>query len=307
MFPRTDIWRVGILPAPIEDIIAHGISDAAPIWLPAGRAFTYLADPFGMWRDGRLHVFVETYDYRTRRGGIDVLTLDNRNEVVDQRPCLRKPWHLSYPFVFEDEGETFMLPEAHKSGALTLYRAERFPDVWTPVSDVVLDGGAVDATPVFFQGLWWIFYAPATDLYSKMSVLNAAYAPSVMGPWKSHVLNPLRDDPAGARPGGMPVVMGDTLVIPLQDCSKTYGGAVRMLTIRKLSPDIFEAEIALPMVGGDAFGRYVDGFHTLSACGPITLFDAKTIDRSIGKWRVDAGRAPVVIGKAVRRLLQGTT
>jgi hypothetical protein len=302
MFPKTDIWRVGILPAPMADIIAHGLAGVVPIWLPVGPSFTYLADPFGMWRDGKLYIFVETYDYRTRHGGIDVLTLSDTFEVIDHRPCLRTAWHLSYPFVFEADGETYMLPEAHKSGALTLYRAQRFPDVWTPVCNIDLEGGAVDATPVFFENRWWIFYAPATDLHSKMSVLRAAYADRLTGPWHPYALNPLRENPASARPGGTPIVIDGALVIPLQDCSQTYGGAVRALMIHRLSPDRFEADIGTQIIGGDAFRPYTDGLHTLSDCGPITLFDAKRIHRSPGKWVVDALRAPVVIHKALNNL-----
>ncbi|AYJ84769.1 formyl transferase (plasmid) [Sphingomonas paeninsulae] len=307
VLPKTDIWRVGVLPVPMSVVVTGGLAGIAPVWLPAGRPFTYLADPFGMWRDGRLYVFVETYDYRSRHGGIDVLTLDETFRVIDHRPCLRTAWHLSYPFVFEAAGETYMLPEAHKSGALTLYRAKRFPDVWTPVCDIALgesagEGSAVDATPVFFEGLWWLFYAPATDLYSKMSVLNAAYSKNITGPWYAHSMNPLRETANGARPGGTPVVLDGALVVPLQDCSQTYGGAVRALRISRLSPDTFEAEIGPSIVGGEAFGPYVDGMHTLSACGNVTLFDAKHIDRSMGKWLVDAGRAPIVARKAVKSL-----
>jgi hypothetical protein len=307
ILPKTDIWRVGILPAPLSDIVANGLSGITPVWLPAGRPFTYLADPFGLWREDKLYVFVETYDYRTRRGGIDVLTLDAHFAVVDERPCLRMPWHLSSPFVFEADGETYMLPEAHKSGALTLYRAVRFPDVWTTVGNIVLDGTpggglAVDASPIFFEGLWWLFYAPATNLNSMMGVLHAAYAEQITGPWKAHGLNPLRTGCDGARPGGTPVVCGNALVVPLQDCSRTYGGGIRALKIRRLGPDIFEAELGPAMVGGQAFAPYVDGFHTLSACGNVTLFDAKRIDRSPGKWLVDAGRTPIVARKAIGNL-----
>jgi hypothetical protein len=302
MFPKTDIWRVGVLPAPMTDIVTNGLGDIQPIWLPPGRPFTYLADPFGMWRDGNLYVFVEVYDYRTRRGGIDVLTLNGSYEVVDRRPCLRAAWHLSYPFVFETDGETYMLPEAHKSGTLTLYRATCFPDIWTPICDIPLQGGAVDASPVFFEGLWWIFHAPATDIISMMGALHAAYATSITGPWHPHSLNPLRERLDGARPAGTPVVINGSLVLPLQDCSHTYGGAVRMLTIGKLGPDVFTAEIGDPIVGGTRFEPYIAGLHTLSDCGNVTLVDAKRFDRSLGIWLVDASRAPLVARKALNKL-----
>lgn len=43
---------------------------------------------------------------------------------------LTEDWHLSYPFVFEHEGDIFMMPEGSRSGQLKLYRAVDFPNEW---------------------------------------------------------------------------------------------------------------------------------------------------------------------------------
>ena len=129
---RHDIWRVGVVAAPIAELLVSGAIGRREIaWLPfEARDFAFLADPFGLWRDGKLHLFAEAYDYRTRHGRIDLLILDEGFAVADRRTVLVEPWHLSYPFVFEGDGETWMLPEAHRSGRLTLYRAAAFPDRW---------------------------------------------------------------------------------------------------------------------------------------------------------------------------------
>src|SRR4051812_16013470 len=143
---RCDIWRVGIARTPIATIAARGgIDPGAIAWLPEEAPFRFLADPFGMWRDDRLHLFAEAYDYRTRHGVIDVVTLDTDLRPIGRETVLRAPWHLSYPFVFEAEGATWMLPEAHKSGALTLYRAADFPRGWEVVTQIALDVVPIDA------------------------------------------------------------------------------------------------------------------------------------------------------------------
>ncbi len=111
-----------------------------------------MADPFGHWRDGRLHVFLETYDYRVRVGRLEVLTYDADFTLLEQRPVLSEPWHLSYPFVFEAEGETWMLPEANKSGGLTLYRAVAFPNRWEAAGRIELGQVPIDATPTVPRG-----------------------------------------------------------------------------------------------------------------------------------------------------------
>jgi hypothetical protein len=272
----ADIWRVGVAPARIEALLEPGRLAGLPIaWLPGAGAFRFLADPFGLWRDGRLHVFVEAYDFRDRKGGIDVFTLDAQLRVLDRRPALREPWHLSYPYVLEADGQAWMLPEAFRSRRLTLYRAVEFPTRWEPAAAIVLDEVAIDATPVFHDGLWWLFYAPAGSSRDKVSALHVAYAERLTGPWRPHPGNPVRYDRASARPGGTPFVQGGVLTLPVQDCSRTYGGAIRPLRIGVLTPDRFEADAGPPLGPPGAFGAHADGLHTLAAAGEVTLIDAK--------------------------------
>ena len=290
--PRlTDIWRTAIVRAPMARIMAGGGFEGLEIrWLPPGRPFTFLADPFGVWRDGHLFMFAETFDYRDRLGGIDVLTFDASLRAIARTPALREQWHLSYPAIAEDEGETYMLPEAHRSGGLTLYRAAAFPDRWEPVAKIELDVPPVDATPLFFDGLWWLFYSPSTTKHDKVSRLHLAFAERLAGPWRNHPSNPVRIDRSSARPGGTPIVVDGCIVAPMQDCTNTYGGGVRPLRITRLTTATFEAEPGDAISAPASFAPFDEGLHTLSACGDVTLIDAKRIDRSVNGLTIDARR-----------------
>jgi hypothetical protein len=286
-----DMWRVGMVRAPLKDLLPAGaLAQHEVIWLPDPGSLRFFADPFGVWRDGRLYVFVEIYDYRNRVGAIEVLTYDQDLDLLDRQPALKEPWHLSYPFLIETGGETYMLPEAHRSGKLTLYRADDFPTRWTPVQTIDLDQVAIDATPLFHDGLWWLFYTPATTRAEKVGALHVAFAESITGPWTPHPGNPVRLDPSSARPGGTPVVVDDAIVLPVQDCRKTYGGAIRPLTITVLTPDRFEAQAGEAITAPAGFGRHVAGFHTLSAAGPVTLIDAKRLVVSPASLALDVQR-----------------
>ena len=287
---RCDIWRVGIARAPIETIAAQGRVDPATVhWLAEEPSFAFLADPFGLWRNGQLFLFAEAYDYRTRHGVIDCITLDSDLRLIGRQTVLQMPWHLSYPFVFEAEGATWMLPEAHKSGALTLYRAADFPRGWEAVTRIDLDVVPIDATPVRHDGRWWLFYSGGPDRASRMGALHCAWADRLIGPWHPHPANPIRRDMAGGRPGGTPFSSDGMLALPVQDCSRTYGGAVRILRFPKLAPDRVETELgpALPVPPGT---DYRDGFHTLAGCGPVSLIDVKRVDRSGRGWLIDLRR-----------------
>lgn len=272
-----DIWRPLIVEAPIDAVLrAGGIDGFAHRWLPQEDFLCFLADPFGIERDGVRYVFVEQYDYRTRHGTIECLAYAGGGELVDRRRVLAEPWHLSYPFVFESDGALYMLPEAHRSGGLTLYRATEFPWRWERAGAMVLDGAAIDATPLFHDGLWWLFHAVAGPGEGvKTGALFAAWAEHIGGPYTPHPGNPVRTGSDASRPGGTPVWLDGTWVLPMQDCRRTYGGAIRPLAIHRLTTTAFEAEAGAAIVAPAGFAPFDAGLHTLSAVGDATLVDVK--------------------------------
>ncbi|WP_174273973.1 glucosamine inositolphosphorylceramide transferase family protein [Sphingomonas bacterium] len=273
---RKDIWRPAIVRAPLSEILERGGIEGLPfVWLPESKPFCFLADPFGLWRDELLHVFVETYDYRVRVGAIEVLRYDADLVLIDREIVLSEPWHLSYPFVFEADGETWMLPEAHRSGKLTLYRADPFPHRWIAEAVIELDHVAVDATPIFFEGRWWLFHASADNEPDKTGALFAAFADRLTGPWTPHPANPIRRDIASTRPGGTPIVRDGRVILPVQDCARTYGGAIRPLRIERLDTAHFTADAGAAIVPPEAMAPYLEGLHTLAAAGDVTLVDVK--------------------------------
>jgi len=290
---RKDIWRTGILEAPLTSLLAMPDWSQIPChFLPdMPRAFQFRADPFGVWHDDKLHVFLEIYDYRNRIGEIELLVYDRAWHLIRNEIVLREPWHLSYPQIVESEGFFWMLPEAHRSGTQTLYRAERFPDRWVPDCEIDLGGEiAVDATLCFRDNLWWLIYTPVEAAKKAPSRLHLAYARSLRGPWTLHTQNPIRLDPSSARAGGTPVEIDGRLMLPVQDCAKTYGGAIRPLWFDVMTPEhvVTHTGPALPIA--PHFSPYIEGMHTLSAAGDVTLFDIKKTVLSPHGLMIEAGR-----------------
>ncbi|WP_176500747.1 glucosamine inositolphosphorylceramide transferase family protein [Sphingomonas sp. HMP9] len=244
-------------------------------WIPGSSNLRYLADPFGLWRDGQLYVFTEWFDYRDSVGRIAVSVYDAALTLVEQTVVLREPWHLSYPFVFEAEGETWLLPESFQSGGLWLYRAVSFPYRWERTVKITLDHVPLDATPFYDGERWWLFYSPAFPPAARLVQLCAAYADRIEGPWQSYIANPFFTDLHGARPGGTPIWHRGNLYLPVQGCTGTYGAAVRLLRIDKLAPDNIVAAFVNEMSAPLAATPFTDGCHTLAAVGPVTLIDVK--------------------------------
>lgn len=293
--PKSNLWHAGLLPARIGTLLEpHAVTALRDrvVWLPDPGPWRYLADPFGVHRGGALHVFVEAYDYRSKHAVIEHHEFDADLAWRGASTCLAGPVHMSYPYVFEYDGEVFMVPETHQANEVALYRATRFPGTWQRECGLLVGVPGVDATPFRHDGKWWMFHAIAGPGLRDRRELHVAVAERLTGPWRAHPRSPVVRDIAGSRPGGTPWLDPDgAIVLPVQDCARTYGGAIRFLRFTSLTP----GEVSVEPVGGRLTGDlvsdvHVAGFHTLAGCGAVTLFDAKRIKRSFGRYAVDLQR-----------------
>ena len=70
--PRSEFWTVGLVPLPGAQLSPQTLAAVREriVWMPDPGPWRYCADPFALQDADRLHVFVEAYDYRTKRGVI---------------------------------------------------------------------------------------------------------------------------------------------------------------------------------------------------------------------------------------------
>jgi hypothetical protein len=238
----------------------HRLNDPEVLTPPADR---FWSDPFLLRRDGALHVFVEECPYETGRGRIAMLSRSASGEWSEARTVLERPYHLSYPFVFEHEGELLMLPETTAAGRVELYRCVRFPDQWELDAILVDNFAGADATLWFQDGRWWMF----VDVKDELHIL---YADSPRGPWRAHRGNPVKSDSRSSRPAGRIFRDGEDVIRPAQDCSLQYGREVVFNKITRLTPDEFE-EVELGRLRTPWNGS--TGCHTFNQLDGVTVVD----------------------------------
>jgi hypothetical protein len=265
---RHDDWHIGIIDASIDALVASA-ADPSITWLP-GQPGRFAADPFGIERDGVLHVFFEDYDQQVGRGTISHLAIAADGTVGEPEPALDPGVHTSYPFLAEYQGSVFLLPETSAARQLVLYEAVDFPRRWRPAATLLEDIPAVDASVVEFEGAWWMF-ATRLDRGANHS-LFIWHAPRLTGPWTPHARNPVKTDARSARPGGTPFVSAGKLYRPSQDDSQGYGGRVVVNEVEVLTPRTF-VERAVRWIEPPHGSAYRDGLHTLSGAGRRTLVD----------------------------------
>lgn len=99
---------------------------AAYAALPVDPAAFY-ADPFVIARGGRHYLFAEAYPYASGKGEIVCAAIGADGMPGPFTTVLERPWHLSYPFVFEHGGDTYLLPESSSRPGAELFRAADSP------------------------------------------------------------------------------------------------------------------------------------------------------------------------------------
>jgi hypothetical protein len=268
---HVEIWNVGFTGKSVEQVLrdAH-VDDRDVTWCKPHEPGHFIADPFAYVHRGQARLLVEDYDQV--KGKISSVDLSAGHDALELAVDFEFPFHLSYPCIFEDEGETYCIPEAYQSNRASLYR--RTEQGWSLVRHLIDGLPIVDPTLCKHEGRYWLLFTLQNDGAWGNQKLYAYHAPSLAAPWVPHPLNPVKCDIGATRPAGNVFSAQGMLYRPSQDCSSTYGGAVVINQVVKLTPTEFEERVAA-RIEPIARGPYPDGLHTLNAMGDRTVFDSK--------------------------------
>jgi hypothetical protein len=228
-------------------------------------------------------VLFEEYEYAQRRGHISAIEIDSRGHAGTPVRVLERPYHLSYPFVFDWRGERFLIPESAEHGTVDLFRAKRFPDEWEHVATLIDGEQLYDATLAEIDGRWWMFAGSSVAGASSWDELSVYYSDSPLGPWKPHRRNPIVSDVRTARPAGRLFRANGVWYRPSQDCSRSYGYAVQINQITRLDPQGY-SEVPVTRLTPN-WRPDVSGVHTVNSAPGLTVVDAR-----IRRWRLFAGQ-----------------
>jgi hypothetical protein len=234
------------------------------------------ADPFPIRVGGRYYVFFEEWAHGDLKAHIAVAELGRNGFTAPPVTVLERPYHVSYPFVFEWNGRYYMVPETASNRTVELYRAVEFPYRWELERTLLADVRAVDATLAEADGRWWMFVNMAVGDAATEDELHVYHAETPLGPWRPHRRNPVKSDVRSARPAGRLFRHRGQLYRPAQDCSVSYGHAVVINRVRRLDPDHYEEEVGA-RIDPHWFPR-LTGTHTVSADAGLTVIDGR-------RWR----------------------
>ena len=240
----------------------------------------FYADPFPVRRAGRDYLFFEDLDHKTSKGVISVVPFDDHGVAVASIPVLEEPWHLSYPFMIEENGEIYMVPESSLSGEIAIYRAADFPHRWQKEAVLVSGVEAADATIIRHDGLYWMFAVVRDGIGGYSDTLAIWHAPALFGPWTAHAGNPLLIDDRAARPAGNMVLRDGQLWRPVQDCRAGYGAALGLARVTQLDTESYAQKVETVLRPDRHWpGRKL---HTVNSSGHIEAIDGSVIRPKFG-------------------------
>jgi len=235
---------------------------------------SYLADPFLVERDGRTVCYVEEFDLASERGRISWIDLGDGDGPPEYRGTLiEEPYHMSFPFPFEYDGELYMVPETFEAGEISLYRCVEFPGRWERCGTLIEDVEASDSMIFEHEGRWWMLTnlrpEGALDFYSRLYVFWSDDPTS--SHWTPHPLNPVLVDSDGGRNGGLLLdASGLRYRVGQEQGVTTYGVGRSGFQIQTLDDQRYHEGIPIDM-GIDALDHTASGHHVHGIANQTTL------------------------------------
>jgi hypothetical protein len=236
----------------------------------------WCADPFLFDYNGKTFIFCEAFDIFHDKGIIAYRYIKKNGKLSKLKSCLNLPFHLSYPYIFNYNGEVFMVPETGSVDEIQLYKAIQFPQKWEKCQVLLKDISACDTNFLSYNENTYMFtliFDKKQDkyVYDKLFVYfldgeNFVSLPS----------NPVVTNTKLARNAGNFILHNDVLYRVSQNCSQMYGENLNFLKITNLSPTSYNEEliktICLNDITTNDDGIY-DGIHTYNCNEQYEIID----------------------------------
>ncbi|MFB2563253.1 hypothetical protein [Rhizobium sp. IMFF44] len=234
------------------------------------------ADPFLFQEDDKCYLFYEAYSHGDRKAHIAVGRFDG-DALTQVGVALERPYHLSYPFIFRDGDQIFMIPETHQARRLEVWRCREFPLKWELHATAFEGQSPADSVLIRHGGKWWLF-TNLSDFHTYEDHCSELYLFEVDGPAltgiRPHKRNPVVIGSTEARGAGRIFERGGRLLRPSQhNAYGIYGYALNIMEIERLTLDDY-CERRIRTVT-PAFKAGLHGCHHFDAADGRYILDAR--------------------------------
>jgi hypothetical protein len=233
------------------------------------------ADPFAIFKDDEYHIFLEEQLINKSKGYISYLKLDKNGQYTIPKKIIDESFHMSYPFLIEEEGTLYMIPETCENKTISLYKCAQFPCKWEFVMHLMEEVEAVDSTVYFKEGTYWLFTNMRSNQGSSLEVeLFLFYSNSLLSnDWKLHPKYPIKSDMRVSRPAGTIFKKGADIFRPSQNSTYHYGYGLNFSKITKMNKIEYEEIVYKKII--PIWERNIISIHTYNQSHDLTIVDVE--------------------------------
>lgn len=243
-----------------------------PVKMPRNK---FWADPFIFKYLDKDYIFFENYDYKTKKGKISCGRINN-SQLVDLVDVIEKEYHMSYPFIFEENKDIFLIPETLEKNRLEIYKCVDFPFNWELHSTLFEGESIVDASVYICKNKnKWLFLNKAdginapdnSDLY--IYKVNSSDYKEL----EPHKNNPVIINAKVARNAGAIFEYKNQIYRPSQaNIDGVYGRGLNINKIKKLTINEYVEETII--TAQPNFDKGLISMHHLHQSNDIFVIDA---------------------------------
>ena len=244
----------------------------------------FFADPFIKHYNDRNIIFVEDFHYKKNKAVISAIEINSDQSYQILGPVLEQDFHLSYPFIFQENNQIFMCPETHETNDIRIYKCEEFPMKWKLHNILIKNVSAGDSNIFYHNNKWWLMTnLDSSDLGNKLnfhehdSELHIFYADNLeSNNWISHPKNPVIFDSNKARNAGkINSKDGELYRVFQQQGFDVYGKKFGVSKILELTTENYKEEILFTVKPN--FYNDIIGTHHYSFDKNLIALDYQTI------------------------------
>jgi hypothetical protein len=237
-----------------------------------------VADPFLFVHNNRLYLFYESKSLE-KPGVLKMVSTPDLRAWTKPVTVLREPFHLSYPFVFEENGKVYMIPETCADKSIRLYEADNNgltsfsikKRILVQSADIQTRMGYSDSSIYKKDGIYYLM--TMLQYTEKLNILKLYTSNSLLGPYKEHPCSPIAKSQKVGRDAGSWMDYKGKLLRFSQDCVNRYGDNVNVSEITELSPSSYKEKLVKENIIPTDVDFYKYGGHQFN----VAYFNGKWI------------------------------
>ena len=234
---------------------------------------SFLADPFVIKYNDKTVLFVENFNFSSKKGVISAYQIDPKG-YKQIGVAIEEKFHLSYPFLIQNDNNLFMIPESAQAKDIRIYKCIEFPLKWKLHKILMSNISAADTNIIKYNNKYWMFTnIDSSSMNDHSSEMHIFYSDELITTnWKPHRNNPVIFDSKKARNGGMIFSKDNELFRVFQKQEfDTYGSSIGIARIKVLTQNQYEEEILINIA--PKFFKDIKRTHSFSYNADVISID----------------------------------